>query len=76
MRERDPVSNAAGEIVFQLAVKDPVAVVRSLARALRHQTAGAKQTAVSHLADLLHGAEPGCMAQVAELASRYAGGKR
>jgi hypothetical protein len=67
-----PLIGAAGEIVFQLATRDPLAVVRSLARALKSQTAGAKQTAVSQLADLLHGAEPGCMAQVAgELARRY-----
>ena len=67
-----PIVGASAELVYQLGLRDPIAVVRTLARALKHQTPGAKQMAVSHLADLLHGAEPGCMAQVAgELARRY-----
>jgi hypothetical protein len=76
MRERDPafapLIGASAEVVYQLAVRDPLAVTRALARALRHQTAGAKSTAVRILAEAMEASEPGCMAQVAgELARRY-----
>jgi hypothetical protein len=53
-----------------------VGVTRALARALRHQTAGAKSTAVRILAEAMEASEPGTMRQLADELARHLEGKR
>ena len=69
VHQRDPslgplLLNAA-ENAFLLACSDPLAVTRALARALRHQTNGAKMMVLRRLVESLDETEPGILDRIA-----------